>query len=60
MSTKTKSHERHVTLLLPDHDNLRELAKLQKRSMRQCVAKLVEDELKRVSSDGRLPSHGTA
>jgi len=47
MSTKTKSHERHVTLLLPDHDNLRELAKLQKRSMRQCVAKLVEDALKK-------------
>ncbi len=41
-----KIKECHVTMLKPDHDKLRELATLQKRTMRNTVTLLVEKALK--------------
>ena len=41
--------EKHVTLLEVDHDKLRELAKITKRSMRQTVVVLVDDAFKKIA-----------
>jgi len=43
-----KEKEKHVTLLEHDHDRLRALAELTKRSMRNTVVMLVDEALKKV------------
>ncbi len=43
-----KEKEKHVTLLETDHDKLRKLAKLQKRTMRNTVVVLVDEALKKM------------
>ncbi len=39
--------DKHVTLLAEDHKKLKELADLQKRSMRNTVAILIDEALKK-------------
>ena len=50
--TTTKTTEKHVTLLTADHDKLRKLATLQKRSMRNTVTILVDEALKKLAKKG--------
>ena len=45
-----KEKEKHVTLLESDHEKLRELAKLTKRTMRNTVVVLVNDALKKLGA----------
>ena len=44
----SKLVDKHVTLLAEDHAKLKQLADLQKRSMRNTVAILIDNELKRL------------
>jgi len=45
-----KEVERHVTLLEYQHDMLRALAKMERRSMRNTVAILVEEAMKKLKA----------
>ncbi len=42
-----KTIEKHITVLEPTHNKLKQLAKTQRRSMRQCVSKLIDEEIER-------------